>query len=247
MKWFSLKNCWGEEFLNKCLKTQKSSWKSSMQEHCDTRNMEGSGYSNYSNSHTILEQSCPRIKLNPLPKVKNSRQGSSLSPSEWVMPQQHRLGMQEHTSLPWKSSTHFQCLISPKTQIQGCLRQVNTKTVQFWGLQRSLQSPACTRGNQEPAKPQRSRLQGQGTQGRSTAPVAQWCPEGQLGMLRSKTNTSATWALGQLSMLWLIMRPKMTEWRPSQRGFSPHNSELLMWELGRGGGTVHPLAFSGGL
>lgn len=152
MKLFSLKNCWGEEFLNKCLNPQKSSWQSSKQEHCDTRNEEGSGYSNSSTSHRILKQSCPRIKLNPLPKVKNSWQGrwrsSSLSPSEWVTPQQQSLGMQEHTSHPWKSATHFQCLTSPKTQIQGCFSSWTHKTVQFWGLQRSSQSLIYTRWKQ---------------------------------------------------------------------------------------------------
>lgn len=114
----------------------------------------------------ILKQSCPSIKLNPLPKVKTSWQGrwrsSSLSPSKWVTPQQQRLEMKEHTSHPWKSATYFQCLSSPKTQIQGCLCQLNTQTVQFWGLQRSLQNLIHTRGKQEPPKAQRSRLPVQG-------------------------------------------------------------------------------------
>lgn len=37
-----------------------------------------------------------------------------------------------------------------------------------------------------------------GSQGKSTALEAavQWCPEGQPGMVRTKTNTSAPWALG---------------------------------------------------
>lgn len=54
------------------------------------------------------------------------------------------------------------------------------------------------KGNREPPKPQRSRLQVQGTQGRSTAleAAAEQCPESHSGMLRTKTNTSAPWGLG---------------------------------------------------
>lgn len=231
MKLFSLKNCWGEEFLNKCLNPQKSSWQSSKQEHCDTRNEEGSGYSNSSTSHRILKQSCPRIKLNPLPKVKNSWQGrwrsSSLSPSEWVTPQQQSLGMQEHTSHPWKSATHFQCLTSPKTQIQGCFCQLNTQDSAVLRTAEILTKPDLYKmetGNLPSPK-------GTGSKCRVHREGAQLQRQQQSNALKA---TMGCWEprptlllpghlVGQLTVLWLIMRSKMTEWRPSQRGSRPHS------------------------
>lgn len=140
------------------------------------------------------------------------------------MSQQQSLGMQEHPSHPWKSATHFQCLTSLKTQIKGCFCQLNTQTVQFWGLQRSLKSLICTRretGNLPSPKGAGSKCKG--TQGRSTAPeaAAEQCPESHSGMLRTKTNTSAPWGLGgtaqgavthyEIQNDWVETKPKRTQ------------------------------------
>lgn len=72
----------------------------------------------------------------------------------------------------------------------------------------------------------------------------QWCPEGQLGMLRTKSTTSAPWALGgtaqgagthdETQNDWMETKPKRIQ--------SP---QLRITDVGVG--IVHLPAFSGGL
>lgn len=153
--------------------------------------------------------------------------------------------MQEHTSHPW----NFQCLIPPKTQIQGCLCQLNTDSAVL-STAEVLTKPNLYKREPRTSQAPKEEVPSTGYTGKEHSSrdrhsaalrVNLGCWEPQETLLLPGH------LVEQLRMLQLIIRPKITEWTPSQRGASPHNSELLMWELGRGGGFVHLPAFSGGL
>lgn len=137
------------------------------------------------------------------------------------------------------------CDFPPKLKFPGCLCQLNTQTAALRTAE-VLPRPGLYKRETGTSQAPRSRLQVQGSQERSTAPAAL---RGSLGCREQRpTVLLPVHLVGQLRVLGLNMRAEyMTEWRPSQRGFSPHCSELLKWELGRGGRIVHLPAFSSGL
>lgn len=184
--------------------------------------MEGSGYSNSSTSHKNTEAILSKHQ------IKSSAQGQKLmtrqmeklkSLSKWVSHAPAAEAWDAGTHIPslevsnpfpvseFPQNSNSRLLVPAEHTDSAVLRiaEVLTKSDPYKRETRTSQGP------KEQAPSARS-------QGRSTAPeaAAQWCPEGQPGMLRTKINTSAL-LMGQLRVLWLIMRTKMTEWRPSQR------------------------------
>lgn len=156
--------------------------------------------------------------------------------SQWVTPQQQRLGMQDHTSHPWSQQLISSVWFSPKPKFQAACASWTHRQCSSEDCRAPSKACSVQEGNRKNLPSPR------GVSSKCRVPR-----EGAQLLLPSGSAWDAENKDQQLSVLGLNMRAKVTEWRPSQRGVSPHISELLTWELGRGGRIVQFPAFSGGL